>query len=185
VLVTIVSALIVLALPDRERRVWRQRSPELDEQQVLSSIHAELAAGASLRQAIAAAGDGRPDLARAGHLAISGAPIGAVAAALDAGPRLAAAIDVAARSGGRARAVFLRLADRAAADAEVVRQQRVLTTQARLSALIVAGMPVLWMVLGGFQRIVSLFAGGAGMLAMVGVTMELLGVGLVWRLAGS
>ncbi len=184
-LVTIVLALLILSFPNRERWTWRQRSPELDEQQVLSSIHAELAAGASLRQAIAVAGDGRSDLAEARHLAIGGAPIGAVAAALDAGPRLAAAIDVAARSGGRAGAVFLRLADRAAADAELVRQQRVLTTQARLSALIVAGMPVLWMVLGGFQRIVSLFAGGAGMLAIVGITMELLGVGLVWRLARS
>lgn len=184
-LVTIVLALLILALPNRELRAWRQRSPEFDEQQLFASIHAELAAGASLRHAIAVVGDGRPDLARARRLAMAGAPIGAVAAALDAGPRLAAAIDVAARSGGRAGAVFLRLADRAAADAELVRQQRVLTTQARLSALIVAGMPVLWMLFGGFRRIASLFAGGAGMLAIVGIAMELLGVGLVWRLARS
>lgn len=106
-----------------------------------------------------------------------------MAAALGAGERLGAAITVAAASGGSAGAVFQRLADRAAADADLAREQRVLTTQARMSAGIVAGMPVLWMMLGGVGRIASLFTAEAGAVAVAGIAMEVVGVGLVWRMA--
>jgi Flp pilus assembly protein TadB len=172
--VTAVVAVLVLLWPDLAR--WRRRhsSHRSDEQQLLAAIHAELAAGASLRHAIAAVGD-HTESTDVRRLALAGAPMKTVVAALEAGPRVAAAIDVAARSGGRAAAVFQRLADRAAADVDLAREQRTLTTQARLSAAIVAGMPILWL----------LFGAGAGIVAVVGLVMEALGVVVVWRLASS
>jgi Flp pilus assembly protein TadB len=183
VLIATVVSLAILHWPDH----WpsRGRASPHNEQQLLAAIHAELAAGSSLRHAVAAAGDAWPEARR---LALAGAPVDRVAAALasaGSGPRLGAAIAVAARSGGRAAAVFQRLADRAASDAELARQQRVLTTQARLSAAIVAGMPVLWMVFGGLGQVASLFAAGAGIVAVAGIAMELVGVVLVWRMAAS
>ena len=101
------------------------------------------------------------------------------------GPKAAAAFRVAATSGGRAADVFLRLADRAAADADLARQRRVLTTQARLSALIVGGLPAVWFVFGGVGRLETLIAGGGAVIALLGLGMEALGIALVWRLASS
>ena len=78
--------------------------------------------------------------------------------------------------------VFARLAERANADADLLRQRRVLTAQARLSALIVAGLPVVWLMFGGVGRIVSLIDAGAGVVAGLGITMEVAGMALVWRM---
>ncbi len=180
-LLTTIAVVAILLWPER----WPRHHPvrDRDEQQLSAAIHSELAAGASLRHAIGAACSLRPELGTARILALAGAPIGSVAAALGAGERLGAAITVAAASGGSAGAVFQRLADRAAADADLAREQRVLTTQARMSAGIVAGMPVLWMMLGGVGRIASLFTAEAGAVAVAGIAMEVVGVGLVWRMA--
>jgi Flp pilus assembly protein TadB len=101
------------------------------------------------------------------------------------GERIGAAIEVAMLSGGRSADVFLRLADRAATDADVARQRRTLTTQARLSALVVGGMPLLWLVFGGVGRMQSLVAAGATAVVVVGLAMELVGALLVWRLAAA
>jgi Flp pilus assembly protein TadB len=176
-------ALVLLLRPDRVLQRWPRRVAESDDQQLAAAVHAELAAGSSLRHAIAAAARLRPGLAAARRMALAGAPIEAVADAFGSGRRVAAAVVVAGRSGGRAGAVFQRLADRAAADAELARQRRVLTVQARMSAAIVGGMPVLWMLLGGAAQIRTLVASGAGVVAAAGVAMEGLGVGLIWRLA--
>jgi Flp pilus assembly protein TadB len=178
-----VLGILLVPGPGQWRLRYRKRRP--GPALLPAAIHAELSAGGSLRQAIATAGIGRPDLATVRRLAMAGAPMAMVADALGPDRRLGASVEVAARSGGRAAAVFQRLADRAAADADLMRQQRVLTTQARLSAAIVAGIPVVWMMFGGAGRIRSLVAGGAGIVAVIGLAMEIGGVALVWRLASS
>lgn len=182
---TALAAIVILIAPDL--RKWRPRHPDPKPggERVAAAIYAELNAGRSLRHAIAVAGSGQTELTQVRRLAAAGAPMAMVVDALRPDERLGAAIDVAARSGGHAAAVFHRLADRAAADADLVRQQRVLTTQARLLAAIVVGIPVAWMVFGGFARIVLLFAQGAGIVAIAGLVMEIAGATLVWRLASS
>lgn len=180
---TAIAVLLLLARPEWSPRRWRHTRGRPDDQQLAAAIHAELAAGSSLRNAVAAAAGHRPDLASVRRLALAGAPIESVAAVLGPSERLAAAVVVAARSGGRAATVFSRLADRAAADAELARQKRVLTTQARMSAVVVGVMPLLWMLFGGVARLEMLVASGAGAVALVGVVMEGLGIGLIWRLA--
>ena len=187
--VTLLVALALLAaprlgIPRRSRRLAR-----VDEQQFYSAVHAELMAGAALRQAVARASAGQPGtgLDAVHRAAISAGPIGDVAAAVgdlpDCGRLAAAAVGVGTRTGGRAAAVFLRLAERAAAVAEVNRQRRVLTTQARLSAVVVAGLPLAWLTLGGYGQMRSLIAAGGTGIAVVGGGLELIGLVVVWRLA--
>jgi Flp pilus assembly protein TadB len=96
-----------------------------------------------------------------------------------------AALRVASLSGGRAGDVFLRLADRAAANAELARQRKVLTAQARASALTVGSLPLFWFLFGGWSQLQTLVANGGASIAAVGVGMETLGALLVWRLAAS
>ena len=166
-------------------------STAVDEQRFLAAVHAELRAGASLRWALAdaAAAQDSPILAATRRLAAAGAPIQEVADVLRSlpvnGRRLATAIEVVAISGGRSANLFLRLADRAAADADLARQRRTLTTQARMSALVVGGMPILWMAFGGLGRLQLLVESGAAAVAVVGVMLEGVGVLLVWRMAVS
>lgn len=172
--------------------VFRLRQPPgVDEQRFLAAVHSELRAGASLRWAIADAAAGESDggLAKARRLALAGAPITELATSLrqlpENGRRIAAAIEVAALSGGRSADLFLRLADHAATASDVARQQRTLTTQARMSAMVVGGLPLVWLVFGGVGRIHGLVEQGAGLVAVAGLALEALGSLLVWRLAVS
>ena len=79
-----VSALVLVVVDLVGVLRVRQRISNVDEVQLLSAIAAELSAGASLRTAIAdaTAGDSRSHLDKVRHLAMVGAPIGAVAGAL-------------------------------------------------------------------------------------------------------
>ncbi len=185
--VTLAVALLTVAVPKVERLRVR-RSQQVDEQQYFAAVHAELRAGASIREALAEAASGQgPTLAGVRRLARSGASLDEVAdelARLPAtGAAAGAAVRVAAHSGGRAAAVFLRLADRAAQEADLARQRRVLTTQARLSAGIVGGLPLLWLAFGGVGRLQRLVEAGGAPVALVGVAMETIGVFMVWRMA--
>ncbi len=186
------AGVAAVLLWDDLRGMWpRQRTTRLDEVQFLSSIHAELRAGASLRWALATAADGVDDstVGEVARLALAGVPLAAIAPHLGGFPqngrRLAAALQVAAIAGGRSADVFARLAQRGAEENALARERRVLTAQARLSAMVVGGLPVLWLVFGGARRIAALAeAGGVGLLvAVAGLSMELVGGFLVWRLA--
>ncbi|MDJ0953561.1 MAG: type II secretion system F family protein [Acidimicrobiia bacterium] len=187
--VTLALVLLIVAVPGIERRRTRRSQP-IDEQQYFAAVHAELRAGASVREALAQAASGQGAVLAGVHrLATSGASLDEVAAELSRLPTMGAAADaavrVAAHSGGRAAAVFLRLADRAASEADLARQRRVLTAQARLSAGIVGGLPLLWLAFGGVGRLQSLVEAGGTPVALVGVAMETVGVLMVWRLAAA
>lgn len=166
-----------------------------DEVALLNGLAAELRAGASLRMALIAGAQRAPllDLGRAVRSATAGQPMSEVAAELERALRsngrlVAAAIRLTAMSGGRAAAVFEELALRAAEAGELSRERRALTAQARLSALVVAGAPVvmlgLLMITGRAQ--VLLEAGTVGyIIAGVGSGLVLAGLvavfGLLYR----
>ncbi len=184
--VTLVAALAVLGAPKLPSVARRATA---DEQQFYASVASELMAGASLRTAVADSARPHDDsvMARVGAAARSGASLDAVADILSElpvnGMAAAAAIRVADRAGAAAAPVFARLADRTAARAEVERQRRTLTTQARLSAAVVGALPLMWLAFGGIGRIAALIQQGGAPVAALGLTMETVGVALIWRLA--
>jgi Flp pilus assembly protein TadB len=169
----------------------QRRNRGVDEVQFLMSIQSELRAGASLRWALATAAGSASDpaLDTVRRLALAGVPLVELAPKLDRlpvnGPRLAAALQVASVAGGRSAQVFARLAERAVEEASLIRERRALTVQARMSAVVVGGLPLLWVLLGGMDRVRTLTAaGGVGVaVAAAGIGMELAGGFLVWRLA--
>ena len=188
--VTLMVGIAVLMVPPVER--WK-RGPQLevDEQQFFLAVHGELRAGSSLRHAIARAAQAQPGpiAAEIHGAADSFESIPALCRALSRLPEMgsmaAMATRVAAESGGRAASVFLRLADRARESDDLRRQARTLTAQVRMSAAVVGALPVLWLVFGGLGRLRLLAAHGGGMVAVIGISMEALGVVLVWRLAAT
>lgn len=167
----------------------RNRPVALDEVRFLSSVAADLRAGASVRSAIVVSAAGEPSLARARRLALAGAPLDQVAVAIEGmpvnGARAAAALRVVARAGGRSAEVFDGLADRAMEAVRLQQEQRALTTQVRFSAAVVGGLPFLSLLVGGTGRIGTLIdAGSSGMLvAAIGIGMQAAGSALVWRMA--
>ncbi len=188
--VTLATVVAVLTIPPLHR--WRTRlDPVIDEQQFFLAVHGELRAGASLRHAIATAAQAQPgDIAADIHCSAAGyQPLAAVCATLrqlpQTGGAAAMATRVAMESGGRAADVFLRLADRARVNADLQRQRRTLTAQARMSAAVVGSLPLLWLVAGGWNRLQILISNGGGMVAAVGIAMETLGISLVWRMAAT
>lgn len=120
-----------------------------DEAAFLHGIAMEMRAGSNLRAAIVDAAAAHPDLelGPAVRLASVGAPVGLIARALgDALPEYGdvaeAAIRIAGATGGRVASVFESLAQVAAEDREIRREAKAATAQARISAWIVGGMPV-------------------------------------------
>ena len=90
-----------------------------------------------------------------------------------------AALELSAWSGARAAVVFERLAERAAEAAELLREQRTATAQARLSAWVVGLAPLVFTTLllaaGGAQSLGRV--GNAGYVIMaIGVGLELAGL---------
>jgi Flp pilus assembly protein TadB len=165
----------LLAMRPEEEAAW------------LRSLAAELSAGATLRAALAAAAVDVPRLERVVRLAAGGSPLeevaGHVAAALPtAGPSAAAAIDIVARSGGRAAAVFAELAAQADAKAELAAERRAATAQARLSATVVGALPLgaLAMLLVSGRAAALLGGGGVGSLILIaGIGLQVLGLAAV------
>ena len=114
---------------------------------MLRSVAAELRAGRSLRMALvdSARHEPRLDLGRMIRLAEAGRPMEQVADELGSCQGLsaaAAAVRVAAMTGGSAVPVFGSLAADAADEAALQRERRELTVQARLSIAVVAGFPI-------------------------------------------
>jgi Flp pilus assembly protein TadB len=190
VLIATLGALLVLwgRAPSRIGRVRDDASAEL---RFLNAVAADLRAGMSLRLAIAAAAGqlGGSTSIRLARLARAGAPLPELATALAGlrnGRRVAGALAVADVTGAKAAAMFAHLAAREAAELALLRERRALTTQARLSALVVGGLPlVLLLVLGGPHRLVRFAAGGRVGLAVVlaGLLLQAAGGVVVWRMA--
>ncbi len=164
----------------------RRRYDVAAEATLLQGIAAELRSGSSLRHALSAASVREPDLplAHAVRLAHAGLPLDQVAAALGRGlPKLgrlaASATRVAAATGGRMADAFEGLAALAYEEAALVRERRTAAAPARISAWIVGGIPVVYL----------LFAAATGRLDPLrsagtpGVIM--LVVGLAFLIAGA
>jgi Flp pilus assembly protein TadB len=103
------------------------------------------------------------------------------------GHRAAAALRIAGVAGGRSADVFARLADRAAEEEDLRRERRALTTQVRLSAVIVGGLPLVSLLAGGAGRVLDLVDSGRGGAAVagVGLTAQAVGSLVVWRMAAA
>ncbi len=191
-----VATLIVVGVPWLQSQPWplpgwrrRVRPGPSDEVALLNGLAAELRAGASLRMALVAGAERAPDLdlGRAVRAATAGQPMSEVAAELEEslpgnGRLVAAALRLTARSGGRAAVVFEELALRAAEAGELCRERMALTAQARLSAMIVAGAPVVMLaallITGKAQ--VLLDAGAVGhVIAAVGIGLVVAGLAVV------
>lgn len=190
-LIAATAALLVLYRDALMSWGRRSRSAPLDEAAWLGAVASELRAGASVRSAIVNAATAASDHAvvRAQRLAQAGAPMEEIAVAVqelpENGRRLAAALQVVGRSGGRSAQVFDGLADRAVEAVRRSRERRALTTQVRLSAIVVAGLPLLSLFLGGAGRIGRLVTSGSAgaTLAAIGAGMQIVGVVAVWRMA--
>lgn len=163
-----------------------------EEAQLFSGIVTELQSGASPRGALAAAAArlNRSDLDRMGRLALAGLPFTDIAAALDAAgfasTRVGAALEIVDLTGGRAADVFATLRDRARAMVDLEREKRALTAQVRISAVVVALLPLAMLtfhLLGGtLGRMIT--SGPAGRaVAATGVVMQVAGSWLVWRIS--
>jgi len=156
-----------------------------DEATLFRAMTAEMRSGASLRSAISEASLRVPqiDLERPVRLAAAGMSMTAVADAVEAqlpvnGQLAAAAFRLSDWSGARVADTFEGLAERAAATAELVRERRAATAQARLSALIVGGAPLV------FTGLLVATGRGAGLVANGGLGWLVLGVGLGLEVVG-
>ncbi len=186
----VVGGVLLAIFPAGLRRLRvRSRRPNVDEIHLLNSISSALRAGHSLRSSIAMSLEGDPDMAHAGRLIGIGAPITRVGPALARlptnGRRIEAALTVLEMTGGQAAAVFDRLLAGAVREADLARQRRELTAQARASALVVAILPVVAIGLSGGRQLAALARSGVvGLtMAVAGILLLVAGLATVWRLA--
>ncbi len=178
--VAVVAALALFLLPRRRRHpVGRRRKvPAVDAAEYFDAVAAELRRGASLRQALALPA---PD-SRLARLAGTGQPIELVAAEVQRhlgldGELAPAGIRLASRTGAPAAVVFARLAARLRAAAQLERDRRALTAQARLSAAVVGLVPV---ALG----VVAIASGRIGLLLASSPARQVIVIGVALQLAG-
>jgi Flp pilus assembly protein TadB len=175
---------VIAAVRRRSERI----TPD-DEATYFRALAAELRAGASLRSALGEAAHRVPALGfdRPVRLALAGAPMGDIAAIVEGrlpanGRLAAAAFRLSDWSGARVADAFEGLAERATGAAELVRERRAATTQARLSAIVVGGAPVAFaLLLFASGRGSGLMAHGpiGGFVLASGLVLEILGLGLV------
>lgn len=151
------------------------------EARFLAGLASELRAGAALRGAFAAAADRAPelDLGPLVRLGSAGAPLADLGVELAGrlahnGPAVAAALRVAAETGGRTAAMFESLAQVAAEDRVLHRELRAATAQAKVSSLVVGGMPVLFLVWQALTGRLGTLASSA-----IGVSILVIGLGLL------
>ncbi len=161
------------------RRTHARRQLPRAEADFLRGMAAEIEAGASIRQAVIAAADRAPDLdlGPVVRTAVTGRQADEVSqrlgSALPINGRLAsAAYLMVAETGASASAAFSGLAVRAADAGDLERERRVLTTQARVSAWVVGGVPV------GVTLALMLVGRGPSLHGPAG-TMTVLGFGLI------
>lgn len=168
------------------RRAGATRPGPDDEAAMLHGLAAEMAGGAAPRAALAAAAGRAPrlDLSRAVRLAEAGMPAERVAPALAAalpvnGRLVAGAWLLSARSGGPAVGVFHSLALRSAEEGALRRERRALTAQARASAWVVAGLPVVLLAVMALTGRLGLGDPALAGVVVVGVALQAAGVGAV------
>ena len=171
---------VVAALRRRTARV----TPD-DEATLFRALAAELRSGASLRSALAEAAHRVPqiELDHPARCAAAGMPMTDVADSVEAqlpsnGRLAAAAFRLSDWSGARVADTFEGLAERAAATADLERERKAATAQARLSALIVGFAPLVFTVL------LVVTGRGAGLIAHGGLGWFVLIVGLSLETAG-
>lgn len=156
----------------------------------LYAVAGELRAGSSLRHALAAAAGRASDLRLepAIRMAAAGQPLDRVAALFEpALPRLgaltASAVRTSGITGGRTADVFDALALLAKEEMELTRERRAATAQARLSAWIVAGIPVVYVVYAAVSgKLAALQGVGSvgNVVLAVGLLLLATGVGAMW-----
>lgn len=185
----LVAVLLVgLVLVDA-RRVRKQRGGCSEEAHVLLGVAGELRAGQGVRTAIADAGhrSSRLNFHTVRRMVASGASLEriseAVAEAMPVhGALAAAALRVADRTGGRVAEVFDSAAALALEEDELLQERRAATAQARTSAVVVVGIPVLVIVYrilsGGMARSLSASPISA-FLTISGVTLLGLGIAVM------
>lgn len=156
-----------------------------DEATLFRAMAAELRSGASLRSALAEAAHRVPQiqLDRPVRFAAAGMQMAEIAEAIELqlpenGRLAAAAFRLSDWSGARVADTFDGLAERAAATAELARERRAATAQARLSALIVGIAPL------AFTVLLVTTGRGAGLVAHGGLGWLVLGVGLGLEMLG-
>ena len=166
----------------------RRRSSGNSEAGYLGALAAELRSGHGLRASLVAAAGRSPDLdmRTACRLATAGQPIERVASALQAGlptqgEAAAGAVRIASLTGGRTAAVFESLAVMAREETELAGERAAAAAQARLSAAIVAGIPVAILAVAGLSgRLGELVTGGPAGMVMVALGIGLLATGSAW-----
>lgn len=180
VLIGAVTWGIVAALRRRKSRI----TPD-DEATYFRALSAELRAGASLRGAIGEALYRVPGLSLgpAVRYAEAGMPMSEIADAVETrfpenGRLAAAAFRLSDWSGTRVADTFEGLAERAAASAELVRERKAATAQARLSALVVGIAPI------AFAGLLFATGRGSGLMAHGTIGILVLGAGLALELIG-
>ncbi|MEA2023897.1 MAG: hypothetical protein U9N79_06350 [Actinomycetota bacterium] len=171
---------VVTAIRRRAKRV----TPD-DEATLFRAMAAELRSGASLRSALAEAAHRVPQvqLDRPVRFAAAGMQMAEIAEAIQVqlpenGRLAAAAFRLSDWSGARVADTFDGLAERAAATAELARERRAATAQARLSALIVGVAPL------AFTLLLMVTGRGADLAARGGLGWLVLGVGLGLEMLG-
>jgi len=197
VAVVVASPPIALLLGGPAAIVWvlRRRarpSGEVDEAVFCAAMAAELHAGASLRHALAAAAarDFSPALTAPARAAVAGVPASRIALGLQQalpvnGRHAALAFRLAADTGSGGAAVFTRLAARATQAAESKRERDALTAQAKFSAVVVGGAPIIIVILLLVTgRLGAMHDAGTVGIAIAVSGLTLIGAGLivVWAL---
>ena len=156
-----------------------------DEATYFRALSAELKAGASLRGALGEAADRVPGvtLDPAIRLAAAGAPMGEIADAVEGefpenGRLAAAAFRLSDWSGAQVADTFAGLADRASASAELARERKAATAQARMSAIVIGTAPV------AFAALLLATGRGPSFMAHGTIGVFILGIGLTLEVVG-
>lgn len=182
----LVGALLVALVLVESRRERKRGDGCSEEAQVLLGVAGELRAGQGIRSAMTAGGQrsSRLDFRPVRRLVASGAPLDRISRAVEEampvhGTLASAALRVADRTGGRVAEVFESAAGMALEEDELLQERRAATAQARASAVVVVGVPVLVIVYrilsGDLARSISANALSA-LLTFAGVTLLALGV---------
>lgn len=161
------------------------------EARFLAGIASELRAGAALRAAFESAAQRAPELRLEPlvRLSLAGVPVSQLAAGVSEllhqnGRAAAAAMRIAGETGGRTAAMFESLAQVAAEDRALYRELRAATAQAKISSLIVGGMPVGFLIWQAFTgRLLELASSGIGITILaIGLTLLASGAAVVGML---
>jgi len=174
----ILAGAVVWAVIHAMRRRRHRVTPD-DEATYFRALSAELRAGASLRGALGEAVDRVPALSldRAVRYAAAGVPMTEIADIVEVqfpenGRLAGAAFRLSDWSGAQVADTFAGLADRASASAELARERRAATAQARMSAIVIGIAPV------AFAALLLATGRGAGLVDHGWIGLLILGAGL-------